>query len=124
MCHVSRVTCHLSHVTCHMSPVTCHMFYLFIYFYFFSLKKKLQSGGASRWRVCYQRGLPRLVFPRFSLCRDSSPPAPAQVASRRWLARIYSRHESIVWGVRVTTDEMWDIYIQLSTFQEWQMLGP
>ena len=20
-----------------------------------------QSGGASRWRVCYQRGLPRLV---------------------------------------------------------------
>ena len=25
-------------------------------------KKKLQSGGASRWRVCYQRGLPRLVM--------------------------------------------------------------
>ena len=25
-------------------------------------KKKIgQSGGASRWRVCYQRGLPRLV---------------------------------------------------------------
>ena len=22
----------------------------------------LQSGWASRWRVCYQRGLPRLVF--------------------------------------------------------------
>ena len=21
-----------------------------------------QSGGASRWRVCYQRGLPRLVL--------------------------------------------------------------
>ena len=21
-----------------------------------------QSGGASQWRVCYQRGLPRLVF--------------------------------------------------------------
>ena len=21
-----------------------------------------QNGGASRWRVCYQRGLPRLVF--------------------------------------------------------------
>ena len=21
-----------------------------------------QSGEASRWRVCYQRGLPRLVF--------------------------------------------------------------
>ena len=34
MCHVSRVTCNLSHT------------------------KKLQSG---RLRVCYQRGLPRLV---------------------------------------------------------------
>ena len=22
----------------------------------------LQSGGATRWRVCYQRGLPRLVL--------------------------------------------------------------
>ena len=30
---------------------------------FFTLHKKIgQSGGASRWRVCYQRGLPRLVY--------------------------------------------------------------
>ena len=34
---------------CHMSHVTCHRL------------KKWQSGGASRWRVCYERGLPRLV---------------------------------------------------------------
>ena len=27
----------------------------------------LQSVGASRWRVCYQRGLPRLVFLRKAL---------------------------------------------------------
>ena len=28
-----------------------------------SLQKNIgQSGGASRWRVCYQRGLPRLVY--------------------------------------------------------------
>ena len=33
--------------------------YLFIVFV---KKKNGQSGGASRWRVCYQRGLPRLVF--------------------------------------------------------------
>ena len=27
------------------------------------LQKNIEkSGGASRWRVCYQRGLPRLVF--------------------------------------------------------------
>ena len=43
MCHMSHVTCHLSHVN-------------FIFILFFG-----QIVGASRWRVCYQRGLPRLV---------------------------------------------------------------
>ena len=50
-CHVSCVTCHVSRVTCHMSRVT------FFIFYFFG-----QCGEAYRWRVCYQRGVPRLVF--------------------------------------------------------------
>ena len=57
-CHMSHVTCHMSHVTCHMSHVTCHMsrvtFFFIIIFW--------QSGEAYRWRVCYQPGLPRLVF--------------------------------------------------------------
>ena len=44
----SCVTCHMSHVTCHMSHVTCHM-------------SHVTSGEAYQWRVCYQRGLPRLV---------------------------------------------------------------
>ena len=56
-CHVSRVMCHVSRVTCHVSRVNCHM----SFFFFFIVKKIWQSGGASRWRVCYQRGLPRLV---------------------------------------------------------------
>ena len=48
---------------CHVSPVTCHMSNK-VSFY---IKKKTsenigQRGGASRWRVCYQWGLPRLVF--------------------------------------------------------------
>ena len=67
-CHMSRVTCHVSPVTCHLSPVTCkkiifqHFNSLFLIFKFFLRKQKIgQSGGASRWRVCYQRGLPRLV---------------------------------------------------------------
>ena len=51
---MSRVTCHVSNVTCHMSRVTCPIFF---FFFFFG-----KSGGASRWRVCYQRGLPRLVL--------------------------------------------------------------
>ena len=55
MCHVSHVTCHVSHVTCHMSCVTCHVSHV--------TKKNLKKcGGASRWRVCYQQGLPRLVL--------------------------------------------------------------
>ena len=43
MCHVSR----------HVSRVTCHHFFIF----FFG-----QSGEVYWWRVCYQRGLPRLVL--------------------------------------------------------------
>ena len=49
--HVSRVTCHMSRVTFHVSRVTCHIFFFW------------QSGEGYRWRVCYQRGLPRLVIP-------------------------------------------------------------
>ena len=50
MCHVSRVTCNVSHVTCNF------------FFFFFFQQKILQSGGAIRWKVFYQRGLPRLVL--------------------------------------------------------------
>ena len=57
MCHVSCVTCHGSRVTGQVSPVTSQFFYIV-----FILKKIGPSGGASRWRVCYQRGLPRLVI--------------------------------------------------------------
>ena len=56
-CQVSGVMCHMSGVTCQVSGVMCKIFFL-------------QSGWASRWRVCYQRGLPRIVF--FGM------------ASRRW----------------------------------------
>ena len=53
-CHVSqRVMCHVSRITCHMSHV---IFFIFLYFFFG------QSGESYLWRVCYQRGLPRLVF--------------------------------------------------------------
>ena len=54
MCHMSGVRCHVSRVTCHVSRVMCH---IFIFFYMF-----LQRGEISWWRVCYQRGLPRLVL--------------------------------------------------------------
>ena len=51
--HLSQpVMCHASPVMCHMSHVTC--------------KKNGQSCGASRWRVCYQWGLPYLVLILFN----------------------------------------------------------
>ena len=49
--------CHMSHVWCHMSGVTCPVSCVFFSSSFFSG----QIGGATRWRVYYQRGLPRLV---------------------------------------------------------------
>ena len=47
-CHLSLVTCHVSHARCHMLCVTSEVAGV--------------SGGASWWRVCYQWGLPCLVF--------------------------------------------------------------
>ena len=74
-CYVSSVTCHMSCVTCHMTCVTCHMshvtFHMSSVTFFFNEKKlrrrkkyeKIrQRGRPSPWRVCDQRGLPRLVF--------------------------------------------------------------
>ena len=56
MCHISRVPCHMSRVRCPVSGVQVTFFG--------------GSGGTSRWRVCYQQGLPRLVFNRLSVGRS------------------------------------------------------
>ena len=53
--HVSHVRCQVSGVRCHVSRVTCHNIFF------------LQRGWAIRWRVCYQRGLPRPVYLCLSL---------------------------------------------------------
>ena len=53
MCHMSYGTCHMPRIRCHMSCVICHVSCA-IFFW--------QFGGASHCRVCYQRGLPRLVL--------------------------------------------------------------
>ena len=51
---MSRVTCHVSCVLCHMSPITNHF------------SQNTKNGVANQWRVCYQRGLPRLFFFSFT----------------------------------------------------------
>ena len=45
----------MSRVTCHMLHVTSHMYFLFLFFFG-------QRCEAYWWRVCYQRGLPPLVY--------------------------------------------------------------
>ena len=57
---VSGGRCYVSCVRCHVSGVTCHLS-------FFSSSSFGQSGWASRWRVCYQRGLPRLWLGCYSV---------------------------------------------------------
>ena len=59
--HLSHVTCHMSHVMCHMSHVTCHMSKNCLFSSSFR-----QCGETSWWRVCYQRGLTRLVLWEYS----------------------------------------------------------
>ena len=60
--YMSCVMCHVSCVTCQLSRVTCHMYF------FSSVKKMGPSGGASWWKVCYQRGLTRLVYIVDTIC--------------------------------------------------------
>ena len=79
MCHIWPNTSHLSPVTFDLSPVTFQtvffiffIFYLFFFYGYCSYKTQIQfflypekigqSGGASWWWVCYQRGQPRLGF--------------------------------------------------------------
>ena len=56
---VSQVRCHISLITCHVSHLSCHMSHIFSSFFL------LEIGGVSWWRVCYQWGLPRLIFRLF-----------------------------------------------------------
>ena len=51
----------MSHVTCDVSRVTCLVSHVFFLLVFFLLLFFGQSGEDYWWRVCYQRGLPRLV---------------------------------------------------------------
>ena len=56
----------MSRATCHMLSVTCHNIYIYIYIYTYIVSSSFllsfrQSGGANQLRVCYQRGLARLV---------------------------------------------------------------
>ena len=52
-CHVSGVMCQVSSDMCQVSGVTYHVSNVIFF---------LQSLEASRWRVCYQQGLPHLVL--------------------------------------------------------------
>ena len=67
---------------CHMSPLMGHLSHVI----FFIPKKIGQTGGASRWMFCYQRGLPRLVSIRLWLIVGFTPqdPSPPQKYVKDW----------------------------------------
>ena len=58
---MSGVTCQVSRVTYHWSCVMCHLLCVICNIYLF-----LQSGWVGWLRLCYQQGLPCLVFRCFS----------------------------------------------------------
>ena len=88
-------------VTCHMSRVRSQVSWVSWFFFFL-------SGGASRWRVCYQRGLPRLVFMKvdsmtlllFNHCHHHhslssyTPPSPQSVGHSVSQSPSYSKAPS------------------------------
>ena len=108
MGHVSRVMCHVSPVTYHVSPVTYQNQVTFFLYskkiklgYFFILQKIWQSGGAGRCRVCYQRGLPRLVL--FLL-----PSSPSSAPHWGWW-KIPEEEIYTSWKVSVRKNIQWEV---------------
>ena len=108
-CYVSHVMCHVSCVTCHVSRVTCHMSLFFFFFFFFG-----QSGEAYRWRVCYQRGLPRLVFLIWDTLFSNIP--PTNTTSSSSTIRTTSTTIILITNMR-STDLHPCIYSRLLLFQ-------
>ena len=76
-CHMSHVTCHASRVKCQVSCVTCHMSH-------FSSSFFGQKGEAYRWRVSNQWGLPRLVL----ILLQSDLPSQGRVCYQQGLPRL------------------------------------
>ena len=60
-CHVAHVPCHIWHVACHVSCVTCHVSQVMCQNFYLIFLGRAKVVGVSRWRVCYQWGLHRLV---------------------------------------------------------------
>ena len=85
--NVSHFRCPVSGVRCQVSGVRC------IFFSSFFLSSFLQSGEASRYRVCYQRGLPRLVSSNFLILSTGVPRRRSlpKIAAR-WRYRLPSNH--------------------------------
>ena len=74
---MSGVTCQVSHVRCHMSLVMCPLSHFF-----------------SRWSVCYQQGLLRLVFRLFG---NKNVLIPNIYLSRLVVVRFWSLKKANWW---------------------------
>ena len=63
-----------------------------------------QSGGASQWRVCYQRGLPRLVQYPYALFHISDCTAESAKFSIHLVPQLREAVHGRGAGVEVDTD--------------------
>ena len=79
-CHLLHVRCQVSGVRCQVSGVRCQVSHVFFLG---------QCGEASRWRVCYQRGLPRLVFFWGNKLTSSTNPEDFSRQSNQTMAYIF-----------------------------------
>ena len=111
-------TCHLSPVTCQISTKTkLRQKKLKKYGFFLSLKKIGLSCWASRWRICYQRGLPRpasiinhrmnsfwkiLIISSWINCSH-----PQTTPNTRWQKKIFKRLQ-IVFSIKHNNPSMFD----------------
>ena len=94
---MSHVRCHVSGVRCQVSDAMCQVSGVMFFCVFFG-----QSGWASRWRVCYQRGLPRLVLLE-------------QLA--------INLDEKRLWRGLPRTEDLWKIMKRVKTRRQWSIFA-
>ena len=92
-CLIPCVTCIVSCVRCKMSCVPCLVWRIRCHVYFFLLHL-FQSSGANQWRVCYQRGLLRLV-PKGRSAKQTKTYSGYADCSHIWFSNVSSKYSNI-----------------------------
>ena len=110
----------MSGVTCHVSGVKCQCF-LNVFFC-------CQSGDASRWRVCYQRGLPRQVMFKYDCGQIFNAFFLAFLSITYHKAELALKHEGLAGGYYFAYHAWRPVWLaflqQLSAIRSHDLLQP